>query len=352
MPKYATFSDVLEARIRRGDYVVRELPTEFELAREFGASRKTARRAVQNLLDKGIVIRKRSGRLTVNGEHESMDGRLQLAFLSMSFYSTNAEAWRFAVSRSAERVGAVVRPIDFVHWQDPVILETLDGFDGVFLMPNSEKIPDSILERFGEARHLVSLDNDLSQWNVPSIRLLSPRFIHWLGDHLYGLGHRRIDCLNTQPEDQVIEQRKEQWLLWQRVHNTEGRMISEPVAPYDHATPQAYRVMKQLLKTGEFTATALVCLTNAVATGAIRALQEEGLRVGQDVSVCAMEGETQARFQWPSRTVLEPPEPDLYINLCIDWFAKRTEPWIGPRLLEPSTLQLFQGESTGPCVGT
>jgi DNA-binding LacI/PurR family transcriptional regulator len=229
-----------------------------------------------------------------------------------------------------------------------VISEALERFDGVFLMPSSESIPDSLLERLGGARHLVSLEDDLSQWNVPSIRLLPPRCIHALGDHLYELGHRHIDCLNTQPEDHVIEQRMDQWLLWQRMHKVEGRLLREPVAPYDHAAPRAYEVMKRLLAAKKFKATALVCLTNATATGAIRALLEEGIRVGKDVSVCAMEGETQARYQWPSRTVLEAPEPDIYVQACVDWFSKVSEPWVGPRLIEPTTLTLFQGESTGP----
>jgi DNA-binding LacI/PurR family transcriptional regulator len=140
----------------------------------------------------------------------------------------------------------------------------------------------------------------------------------------------------------------DQWSLWQRMHRVEGRVINEPVAPYDHSAPRAYNVMKRLLDAGEFRATGLVCLTNAAATGAIRALQEHGLQVGKDVSVCAMEGVPQDHYQWPSHTVLEIPQPDIYVAVCVDWFAKRTEPWIGPRLLEPSTLTLFKGESTGP----
>lgn len=55
-----------------------------------------------------------------------------------------------------------------------------------------------------------------------------------------------------------------------------------------------------------------------------------------------------ARLQCPSRTAPEPPEPDLYVEVCVDWFARRTEPWVGPPLVEPSTLPLFKGESTGP----
>ncbi len=348
MPKYAQFSEVVESRIKRGDYVVRDLPTELELAKEFGASRKTARRALQLLIEKGLVIRKPYGRLAVNRKHGKVRGRLQVAFLAMAFYSSHVEHWRVAVRRAAQKFDALVRPVDFVHWDDPSISEAINRFDGVFIMPSSEVIPDSLLERLSSARHLACLENDLSQWQIPSIRLLPPRFIHLLGDHLFSLGHRRIDCLNTQPVDQVIEQRIDQWLLWQNMHRVEGRLIREPVEPYDHAAPKAYAVMKRLLAAGEFNATGLVCLTNAAAVGATRALHEHGLVVGRDVSVCAMEGDTDSHLQCPSRTVLELPAPDVYIEVCMDWFAKRTSPWIGPRLLEPTSVSLFRGESTGP----
>ncbi len=350
MPKYTEFSELIEARIKRGDYVIRELPTEIELATELGASRKTARRAMQDLLEKGIVVRKPYGRLAVNRDHAKVEGRLQLAFLASAFYSTHVEAWRLAVVRAAERVGAIVRPIDFVHWDDPAIYEALECFDGVFLVPSSEVIPDTVVERLSRAPHLVSLENDLSQSGIPSIRLLPPRFIHQLGDHLYDLGHRRIDALNTQPEDQVIQQRIDHWLWWQRMHKTEGRVIRESVTPYEHAAPKAYEVMKRLLLAGEFNATGLVCITNAAAVGATRALQEHGIIVGKDVSVCAMEGDNYAHYAWPARTFLEVPEADIYVQICVDWFTKRSEAWAGPKLVEPSTLGIFKGESTGPII--
>ncbi|HEX4124898.1 MAG TPA: substrate-binding domain-containing protein [Tepidisphaeraceae bacterium] len=344
MDKYAQFGQVMEERIRRGDYALRDLPTELELASEFGASRKTARRAIQELLEKGIVHRKPYGRLRVNQKH----ARLQIAFLGTSFFSHPAEEWRFAVTRAAEKFDAAIRPVDFVHWNDPVIPETLKAFDGVFLLPSSETIPRALLERFRDTAHLVSLEYDLSEWNVPSVHLLPPRSIHVLGDHLYKLGHRHIDCLNTQPADSVIQQRSEQWKGWSRLHKVQSCTYNEPVIPYQHAAPKAYEVMKRLLAAGEFKATGLVCLTNAAAMGSIRALLEHGVRVGNDVSVCAMEGEPFAQLMSPSWTVLKVPEPHVYIEACVEWIAGQNEPWTGPLLMEPATMSLFEGESTGP----
>ena len=63
--------------------------------------------------------------------------------------------------------------------------------------------------------------------------------------------------------------------------------------------------------------------------------------------VCVMEQVADARYQWPSRTVIEEINPDIYIQMCVDWFSKRAESWNGPLLIEPSNVSLLVGESTG-----
>jgi len=347
MAKYEQLAGVLERRIRRGDYTLNGLPTELELAEEVGVSRMTARRVLLELMDKGLLLRKPHGRLAINREHAQLTARLQLAFLAPAYSSPDFEAWRFAVERTAAKFKAMLRMVDFVHWDDPVISQTLSEFDGVFVVPSSEAIPEPVMERLARARHLVALDGDFTALGVPSVQLLPPTCMHRLGDFLYELGHRRIDCLNTQPRDAVIVQRLEQWQFWQKMHKVEGEVFDARAEPYTHATPRAYRLMKQMLKAGEFRATALVCPTDAAAEGAMRALHEHGLVIGKDVSVCSTGGSGLARYQIPSCTSLESIAPDMYLDVCMEWFCKGSESWIGPLLIQPTHLPLFVGESTG-----
>jgi DNA-binding LacI/PurR family transcriptional regulator len=340
---------VVETRIRRGDYAIRELPTEQELAEEIGISRMTARRALLHLMEKGILLRKPHGRLAINHAQVDEAKALSVACLSPAYRSPYFDVWRRAVERAGEKFGASVRLVDYVHWQDAVIPQTLLGFDGVFLVPSSAPIPEAMLTRFGQAGNLVVLEGDMTDRGVPSADMLPAVFIDRLGDHLYQLGHRNIDCINTQPRDRVVTQRLERWAFWKQLHRVDGQVIDAPVAPYQHPTPQAYTVMARLLKAGEFHATAVLCITDDVTTGVIRALQEYGLQVGKDVSVCAMEGAGMARYQWPSRTVLEPQDPLRFVEVCMEWMAKKSVPWTGPLLIQPSDVPLFVGESTGPC---
>ena len=309
----------------------------------------TARRALLQLMEKGLLIRKPHGKIAVNQDHEQLASQLRLAFLSPAWSSADFEAWRSAVVRAAAKFDAVVRMVDFVHWDDPVILQTLGGFDGVFLVPSSEEIPATILERFSRARNLVVLDADLTAVGVPSVQLLPPMFLHHLADHLLEMGHQRIDCLNTQPHDEVTKKRIEQWLLWQKVNRVEGRLIDQPVAHFHDPMPKAHEVMTRLLDNGDFDATALLCITGPAATGAIRALVDHHIQVGTEVSVCAFnEGGMMPRYLVPSRTVLESPDPSPYLEICVDWFSQHKETWDGALLLQPASVPLFMGESSGP----
>ncbi len=348
MAKYDRYANVLEMRIRKGDYFLRDFPTEQELADEIGASRMTARRAMRQLMDKGLLVRKPHGKIEINRAHEDVAGQLRLAFLSPAFSSPIFESWRFAVDRAANKFGANVRMVDFVHWDDPVISQTLTGFDGIFLMPSSEGIPDSVVKRLSKAKNLIALDTDLTDHGIPSVQLLPPVFVTRLADHLHRLGHRRIDCLNTQPHDEVVLHRIEQWRLWQRMNKVEGRLIDEPVDPFSFSIPRAYETMSRLLSAGEFGATGLLCITGGAAMGAIRALHEHGKVAGRDVSIVAVEGGGLEKYQVPSLTVLQAPDPAPYLEACLDWISRRESKWIGPLLVQPASVTLFEGESSGP----
>lgn len=348
MSKYAKYARVLELRLLRGDYALRDLPSERELAHDIGVSRMTARRVLLELMDKGILLRKPRGKVSINRRHAKFAGQLRLAFLGPAFSSADFESWRFAVQRSAARLNASVRDVDYVHWNDPVVTQTLGTYDGVFLAFSAEPIPDLVMDRLSKAKNLIALGADLTDRGVPSIRLLPPTAVQQLGEHLYSLGHRRIDCLNAQPHDREIVLRLEHWSQWQRIHKIEGRLIDEPVEPGMHVGLKAREVMKRLLDQGQYDATALICITDSAADGATRALYDHGLKIGKDVSVCAVEGGELGALHIPSRTMLKLPDPDPYIAACIDWFKRPDEPWVGPLLIQPANVTLYEGESTGP----
>lgn len=89
-PRHADLATRLQVDIARGRYVVGSLlPTELELAGQFGVSRQTVRSALQTLQDRGLISRKKGvGSLVENAESvgrgysqrvESLDDLVQIA---------------------------------------------------------------------------------------------------------------------------------------------------------------------------------------------------------------------------------------------------------------------------------
>src|SRR5690606_12472220 len=92
-----------------------------------------------------------------------------------------------------------VRKVDFVHWDDPVIMEAMDAFDGVLLLPGSEPLPDAIRKRLLQHKtRLAVLDTDWTGLGFRSINLTPVHQTEDLLEHLASLGHQRIACFNTQ----------------------------------------------------------------------------------------------------------------------------------------------------------
>lgn len=338
---------LLERRILHGDYQGRNIPTERELAVEVGVSRMTARKAVQRLVDRGLLLRQPNGRVEAG---PGVTDRLRIAFLAPSLVSQDIERWRLATNKAAESANASVRTMLYLHWDDPAIGDALDSFDAVFLNPSCEPMPDRILNRLREAgRSVAVLGRDLTAAGIPSIDLFPPVFIQRLLDKLAELGHRSVDCFNVQTIDPVVEHRIEQWNLWRAVHRLGGRLLGEPIRPYEVPLASAYEQAGRLLDGGQVTASAILCTTAPAALAMMRAMRDRGMNVGVDKSVCAVNDEGLCRYVSPSLTSIEMPDPLPYLSVCMEWMQRSGEGWIGSLLMQPTQVPLFIGESTGRC---
>ena len=125
--------------------------------------------------------------------------------------------------------------------------------------------------------------------------------------HLYNLGHRRIAVIKGQEFSSDTKER------WDTIHAAaEKRGI--PIDPRltvqlqgDSPSPEVgYSAMKALLATGE-RFTALFAFNDISAIGAIRALDEMGLRVPADVSVLGFDDIYAAAFHNPALTTIRQP---------------------------------------------
>ena len=349
--KYAHVAERFAQRIRKGDYHLHELPAERELAAEAGVSYTTARKAVQSLVNQGLLYRQPNGRAAVRPVEDGGErvAPAQIALLTPAWESSTITRWRAALARSCSCLGASCRTVLFAHWDDPTIPNTIQGFDGTFLIPEPEPPTESLLGMLRQcARPIVVLGSDWSRHGLRSVMLDPAVLIHGVLDHLASLGHRTIDCFNVQPakNDHIM-----QWRLWCAAQHLTGELINDPVTPYEDPSPAAYAAIEGRLRAGQFQSKALYCTTEPAAIGAMAALIDHGLQPGRDVAVCTSDSGSYAAFGNPSLTAMADIAREPFISVCLDWMLGRLESsWPGPLLLQPADCHVVVRQSTVPGI--
>jgi DNA-binding LacI/PurR family transcriptional regulator len=343
--KYNEVMSVLKQRIQKGDYFVDSIPGERRIAEETGVSYMTARRAVQQLLEEKVLIRQASGSLEVHPEYSKQVNPAEVVLLYPAYPSSYLTQLRVLVADAAGRSGLSLRPGQFVHWEEQVLVDVVAQAKGTIVIPYGPVIPPRLLKHFTDNK-VVILDGDFTADGLPSIRLFSDDCVVSVLKHLWQLGHCNIDCINTQNRNREIERRVGIWESWLEQEGCEGTLHDNPAPVFSDPTILAYRMMSRLIDSRQSEATAFIATTCPAAIGAIRACYERGMEVGTDVTICAVNLEPPAEFFCPSITGLNTPDLSEVLGKCFEWFASDKQ-WRGPMLLEPRVSNLFEGESTG-----
>jgi LacI family transcriptional regulator, galactose operon repressor len=125
--------------------------------------------------------------------------------------------------------------------------------------------------------------------------------------HLVGLGHQKIAILKGHPDSADAQYR---WNAVQEVAQEIGFELDSDliiqIASKDSTPSLGYPFGKKLVeKKKPFTA--LFAYNDISAIGAIRAFQEAGFRVPQDISVVGFDDIPAAAFHYPSLTTVRQP---------------------------------------------
>ena len=120
-------------------------------------------------------------------------------------------------------------------------------------------------------------------------------------EYLIGLGHRDIAFLGGLEN---IYSSLEKRLAYQRVLRKYGLEFREEwMRCGDYNFEDGLRLMKKVLE-GE-RPTAVICINDAVAQGAIRAIADKGLRVPEDISVVSCDQFPSGEYSCPRLTTLD-----------------------------------------------
>lgn len=159
--------------------------------------------------------------------------------------------------------------------------------------------------------------------------------------HLLNLGHRTVHHISGPPRWRVSDMRR---AGWQQALEAAGAPVP-PVLPGDWSARSGYQAGLRLAADPEVTA--VFAANDQMALGLMRALQQAGRRVPQDVSVVGFDDIPEAEYLTPSLTTLR---QDL-LGIAAYGVGLLTEAIENPRpqrRTELVPLELVVRETTGP----
>jgi LacI family transcriptional regulator len=205
----------------------------------------------------------------------------------------------------------------------------------------SEMEPALIKELTESRIPVVFYDVGTPRPNITNIRVNYRRGIEKVIDYLHSLGHRRLGFIGHHAMLAPINERMKAVL--DAVARTPGLEVRSAA---DADTLEGGRqATRALLATG-YEPTALICVNDVTAVGALRELRERGFRVPQDVSVTGFDNVKLSEFCYPALTTVHIPRERIGQIIC-DCLIPALDPPTTPEheiVIDP---ELVVRESTG-----
>jgi LacI family transcriptional regulator len=175
----------------------------------------------------------------------------------------------------------------------------------------SEMEPHLIDELAAGFVPVVFYDVGTPKHNITNIRVNYRKGIDKVVDYLHGMGHRRLGFIGHHALLGPINERQKAVLdAVARYPGVEVRTAA------DADTLEGGRqAAKTLLNTG-FDPTALICVNDLMAVGALRELRERGLNVPKDISVTGFDNIKLSDFCSPALTTVHIPRDRIGHTIC------------------------------------
>jgi LacI family transcriptional regulator len=232
------------------------------------------------------------------------------------------------------------------HYWDPELIREYPrrlmerAVDG-FLLLNTHADFHSLLP-------VVAISAHASTPGVSNLVLDHARAAELALSHLYELGHRRIALMQGPG---VIPDSSYRWSaileVAQKFGIANGPELHTCLGENRGSPECGYLPIKELLgRTRDFTA--IFCFNDIAAIGAIRALQDAGLRVPEDVSVVGFDDILGASYHSPSITTVRQPLEEMGregARILLERIAHPDKKLPAEIVLQP---QLIVRESTAP----
>lgn len=150
----------------------------------------------------------------------------------------------------------------------------------------------------------------VSDYNITTLTMDFKAAVYDALDYLTELGHKRIAYLGGKEyvgnQELFTEERKQAFIAYTNKHELNDCLIFEDA----FSTASGYQMMQELLQ-NEKLPTAVFAASDAIAFGAMRAIQEKGLSIPDDISIIGFNDTEMSAYTTPALTTISAPAYDM-----------------------------------------
>lgn len=228
---------------------------------------------------------------------------------TMESERNEAEGVNSLLSRKVD--GIVVVPCG----QGPALLEKV----------NDNEVPVVLIDRYFASSSLSYVSTDNYQGGLLATR------------HLISRGHKKIACIQGTPFSMPVKERVRGYVEAMKEAGLDKEIN---ISGEDFSIRNGYLETKLLLNNAEKDITAIFALSNTILLGAIKAINESGMKIPDDISLVSFDNYTYLDFLNPPITRISQPTEEigtLAIKIIIQNIVSKST-GEGTKILLPPTL--------------
>ena len=307
-PKYVLVEDYLRNQIKK-NRISDRLPGERALAAELGFSYMTVRKAVENLVNEGLLYKvptkgtfiadQKANKTTTRTIGYFLDSRIA-GGLSSPYYSMIFNA----IEKQATRQGySLVYFSDSSDSNLQMILQKLDG-----VIASSFLRIENLIQQMKAIVPVVAIDNSVADKTIPSVIVDNFNAQIQSVDYLCSLGHQHIGFM-TGLEDSDVG--KNRYAGYKSGLIKQGIEVDPALVFRGNYTFGSGVSGAQYFLELEQRPSAIICANDSMALGAISKLHQEGLEVPADMSIVGFDDIDIARQITPPLTTVSVPIDEI-----------------------------------------
>lgn len=191
---------------------------------------------------------------------------------------------------------------------DASSIETLQDVDGLICIG---KFSDEEIRKFmGICGNIVFLDMPVQDYQITTLTMDFKAAVYDALDYLLELGHKKIAYLGGKEyvgnQELFMDERKQAFVSYMTNHGLKCNWIYEDA----FSTASGYQMAQTLLECKELP-TAIFAASDAIAFGAMRAIQEKGLSIPEDISIIGFNDAEMSSYTTPALTTILAPAYDM-----------------------------------------